>query len=88
MSSINNYLSVPMKTRVQILAAWGVHLFTSTGILAAFMAIIAIDKGNLSSAFLWLFVCFVIDGLDGSLARKFKVTEPFSFTRQIWLKNI
>jgi len=64
-----------MKSQFQILAAWGVHLFTSMGILAAFMAIIAIDKGNLASAFLWLFCCFIIDGLDGSLARKFNVTE-------------
>jgi len=75
MSSINNYLSEPMKTQLQIILAWGVHLFTSMGILAAFMAIIAIDKGHPAIAYLWLFCCFVIDGLDGSLARKVKVTE-------------
>jgi len=64
-----------MKTQLQILLAWGVHLFTSMGILAAFMALIAIDEGHFSNAFLWLFCCFIIDGLDGSLARKFNVTE-------------
>jgi len=39
------------------------------------MAMIAIDNGVWSDSFIWLFVCFIIDGLDGSLARKARVTE-------------
>jgi len=67
-----------IRLREKILA-WGVHVFTSMGLLSAFMAIIAIDGQNWRSCFLWLFLCFIIDGLDGSLARKFKVEEVLPF---------
>lgn len=56
------------------LLAWGVHVFTSLGLLCAFMAIIAIDQQDWRSCFIWLFLCFIIDSLDGSLARKFNVS--------------
>lgn len=39
------------------------------------MAIIAIDQGEWRAAFIWLFICFIIDALDGSLARRFRVEE-------------
>lgn len=39
------------------------------------MAIIAVDQENWRSCFLWLFACFIIDSVDGTLARKFKVKE-------------
>lgn len=55
--------------------AWGVHLLTASGLLVAFMAIIAIDAGNFRMAMLWLFFSLLIDGVDGSLARLFRVTE-------------
>lgn len=64
-----------MKHQLEIIFAWSVHIFTSLGILAAFMAMIAIDRGEWAHSFLWLFVCFIIDGLDGTLARKARVTE-------------
>lgn len=59
--------------------AWGVHIFTASGLLSAFMAIIAIDKEDWRSCFLWLFLCFLIDSLDGTLARKFRVKEILPF---------
>jgi len=37
------------------------------------MALLAIDNGNWREGFLWLILCFIIDSLDGSLARKFNV---------------
>ena len=55
--------------------AWSVHIFTASGMIAAFMALIAIDQENWRSCFVWLFVCLIIDGLDGTLARRFKVKE-------------
>lgn len=39
------------------------------------MAIIAIDAGNFREAMLWLFLCLLIDGVDGTFARMFRVTE-------------
>ncbi len=43
--------------------------------VAAFFSLIAIDKGNWRLSYIWLFVCLLIDGIDGTLARKFKVTD-------------
>ncbi len=59
--------------------AWSVHIFTASGLLSAFMAIIAIDNEDWRACFLWLFLCFVIDSLDGSLARKFRVKEVLPY---------
>ena len=59
----------------QKIIAWGVHLFTSSGLITGFLALIAIGEKNWSVAFLWLFVSLVIDGIDGSLARLFQVKE-------------
>lgn len=55
--------------------ALSVHLFTSTGIVAGFMAMLAITTHDFKAAILWLFVALVIDGVDGTLARYFKVKE-------------
>lgn len=55
--------------------AWGVHLFTASGLLAGFMAILAINEKNWRLAMAWLFAALVIDGVDGTFARKFKTKE-------------
>ncbi len=57
--------------------AWGVHTFTATGVMAAFMSILAIGQGveHLKEAMVWLLIAFVIDGVDGSLARRWRVKE-------------
>lgn len=55
--------------------AWFAHLFTASGLLAGFMAILAISEKNRRAAMTWLLVALVIDGVDGTLARKFKVKE-------------
>lgn len=55
--------------------AWCVHAFTASGLFAAFMAILAIDNGDFRAAMLWLFLCQIIDGVDGTLARIFRVKE-------------
>jgi len=39
------------------------------------MAIISIDNGDWSESFLWLILCFVIDSVDGTLARWARVEE-------------
>ncbi len=64
-----------MVSRSRQLLAWGVHLFTSLGLLFAFLALIAIDSHDWRQCFIWLIVCFIIDSVDGSLARKFQVSE-------------
>ena len=55
--------------------AWGVHLFTSIGVVLAFLALLAVERQQSREALLWLFAALVIDGIDGTLARAAKVGE-------------
>jgi phosphatidylcholine synthase len=62
-------------TRAQSAAAWGVHLFTSLGVVVAFLALLAIIRDAPGEALLWLCLAMIIDGIDGSLARAARVRD-------------
>lgn len=55
--------------------AWGVHLFTASGVVLAFLALSAIERGEQSTALLWLLAAIVVDGLDGTMARAARVKQ-------------
>lgn len=57
------------------LKAWLVHIFTASGILAVFMALVETGVKDFRSAMLWLVAAQIIDGLDGTLARRYRVQE-------------
>jgi len=57
------------------LLAWLVHLYTASGILVGFMAVLAINSKDWRGAMMWLLLALFIDGTDGVLARKFRVRE-------------
>lgn len=59
--------------------AWSVHVFTASGIVFAFLALLAANRHDWREAMFWLFVCFFIDAADGTLARRFRVTEVLPF---------
>ncbi|MCP4441853.1 MAG: hypothetical protein GY810_23345 [Aureispira sp.] len=59
----------------QKFAAWCVHAFTASGIVVGFFAIVAITEGNIPLAFALLFATLIIDGIDGTFARMFRVQE-------------
>ena len=61
--------------RARIAAAWAVHAFTATGVIAALLAIAALIAGDLRMTLIWLGVSLLIDGFDGPMARKVRVTE-------------
>ena len=65
---------------INILLAWSVHFLTCSGLIAGFFALICIFKNDPTSAFLFLGLALLIDAIDGSLARKFKI--------KIFIKNI
>ncbi|MEY8830350.1 phosphatidylcholine/phosphatidylserine synthase [Sedimentitalea sp. XS_ASV28] len=50
-----------------------VHLFTATGAVFAMLAMLAAARTEWSLMFLWLVVAFVVDGIDGPLARRYQV---------------
>lgn len=64
---------VPFKPRV--LAAWAVHAFTASGVVTGLLAISALISGDFRLALLWLGAALLIDGFDGPMARKVRVTE-------------
>ncbi len=52
-----------------------VHLLTGFGIIAGYFALIAVMNNNQKEVFLWLGLAFLIDSIDGTLARKFDVKK-------------
>jgi phosphatidylcholine synthase len=53
--------------------AWSVHLFTATGAVWGLLAVVAIIQHQWLLAFIYMAVAIAVDGLDGTLARMFKV---------------
>lgn len=62
-------------TTAQRAAAWSVHLYTATGALTAFAAVLATIAGDYRGAFLWLMAAVFVDATDGVLARAARVKE-------------
>lgn len=56
-----------------LVLAWSVHFFTATGALWGLLAIMATVQHQWQSAFFWLGMAALVDSLDGTLARRFKV---------------
>ncbi len=54
-------------------AAILVHLFTASGAVWAMLALLAAVQSRWDIMFLWLVVAFVVDGIDGPLARRYQV---------------
>ena len=57
------------------MAAWAVHLFSALGVVAALLAVVAVERQQPREALLWLFAALAIDGVDGTLARLARVGE-------------
>jgi phosphatidylcholine synthase len=55
------------------LTATFVHLFTATGAVWAMLALLAAVQSEWDVMFLWLVVAFIVDGIDGPLARRYDV---------------
>lgn len=57
------------------LAAYAVHLFTASGLLAGFMGLLAAVEEDYRTAMFWMLATLVIDGVDGTFARLANVKE-------------
>ena len=51
--------------------AWSVHAFTATGAVWGLMSILAILEQDWKMVFIWIAIAMLVDGLDGTLARRF-----------------
>jgi len=58
-----------------VLIAFSVHIFTASGAFWAFMALVAAASNQFTVMWFWLGVALLVDGVDGPLARYFKVKE-------------
>ncbi len=73
MTNINSF------TITEKALAWSVHLFTSSGLVAGFMAILAVQAHDWRTCMFWLIICLIIDGIDGTFARMFRVKEVLPY---------
>ena len=62
----------PPKTK---LSAWAVHAFTASGVVLAFLSLLAVEREAWAEALLWLFGALIVDGVDGTFARAVRVKE-------------
>ncbi|MGH6754700.1 MAG: CDP-alcohol phosphatidyltransferase family protein [Bradyrhizobium sp.] len=53
--------------------AVGVHIFTASGVIWGFLALLAIAEGDVKWMFLWLAVALFVDGIDGTIARRIDI---------------
>src|SRR3990167_4779241 len=58
-----------------IIFAWLVHLYTASGAVLAFFALLLIEQGKFPEAFSLLALAVLIDASDGTLARLARVKE-------------
>jgi phosphatidylcholine synthase len=54
---------------------FSIHVFTALGAACALLALIAATRAEWVTMFAWLGVALLIDGVDGTLARHFRVAE-------------
>jgi phosphatidylcholine synthase len=62
-------------TRRRTVAAFSVHVFTACGAACALLAMVAAADEAWTQMFLWLGVALIIDGVDGTFARRLRVAE-------------
>ena len=57
------------------ITAWAVHGFTSSGAILGFLALVSILNNDQAGSFLWLGLALLVDGIDGTIARKIGVAD-------------
>jgi phosphatidylcholine synthase len=56
-------------------AAFAVHIFTALGAACALLALLAAVRLEWQGMFIWLGIALIIDGVDGTFARRLRVAE-------------
>jgi len=60
---------LPSNRPLRVALAWGAHLFTASGAVWGFFALIAVFNHQWQAAIAWMILAILVDGLDGHLAR-------------------
>ncbi|PHQ81091.1 MAG: phosphatidylcholine synthase [Coxiella sp. (in: Bacteria)] len=77
-----------MLKSVRVGCAWMVHIFTALGAFLGLLALAAIYKHHYIIALWYMGAAFVVDNLDGTLARYFRVSEYAAHIDGALLDNI
>src|SRR5580692_2770381 len=56
-------------------AAFAVHIFTALGAACALLALLAAVRTDWQAMFVWLGIALIIDGVDGTFARRLRIAE-------------
>lgn len=64
--------SAPRAARI---TAFAVHILTASGAVLALIALFEATHSDWTEMFVWLGVALIIDGIDGSLARRLRIGE-------------
>ena len=67
--------SAPSATPARRACAFAVHVFTASGAAFALLALLAAVEGRWTLMFAWLGAALVVDGVDGTIARRVGVAE-------------
>jgi phosphatidylcholine synthase len=59
----------------RLLAAFAVHVFTASGAVCALLALMAAAGSDWPQMFAWLGLALIVDGVDGTFARRLRVAE-------------
>ena len=62
-------------TRADHLKAWAVHAFTGSAVIWACCAMLALMRQEYLQMWGWLAISLIVDGLDGTFARRYRVKE-------------
>src|SRR5271155_429756 len=62
-------------TKPPAAAAFAVHVFTACGAGCALLALFAAVRADWPQMFVWLGIALIIDGIDGTFARRLRVAE-------------
>lgn len=65
----------PEKASSPRTAAFAVHVFTACGAACALLALIAAVSADWPKMFVWLGIALIIDGVDGTFARRLRTAE-------------
>jgi len=66
----------PLRARPSLrVAGWALHLYTASGSVLALLAVLAAIEGDVQRALWVLLAALVVDGTDGMLARRLRVSE-------------
>jgi phosphatidylcholine synthase len=67
--------SSKLEGMARLAAAFSVHIFTACGAACALLALIAAVDANWTRMFAWLGLALIIDGVDGTFARRLRAAE-------------